>query len=94
MEEHAKIISLPADLGQIPNKISTEEGFSSFTANQWKTFILVYVTPLLWDLLDLPDREILVNFVRACSLLVCQIIDNKDGTVIKKLQLLAKFILI
>ena len=26
--------------------------------------------------MDLPDKEILVNFVRACSLLVCRIIDN------------------
>ena len=76
LEERAKIINLPADLGWIPNKISTREGFSGFTADQWKTFILVYATPLLWDLLDLPDKEILVNFVRACSLLVCRIIDN------------------
>ncbi|CAI2197509.1 11183_t:CDS:1, partial [Funneliformis geosporum] len=58
----AKINNLPADLGQIPNKISTGKGFFGFTADQWKTFILVYATPLLWDLLDLPDKEILVNF--------------------------------
>ena len=30
----------------------------------------------MWDLLDVFDRKILANFVRACSLLVCQIIDN------------------
>ena len=70
------MINLPTDLSQIPNKILTGEGFSDFTADQWKTFILVYATSLLWDLLDLPDREILVNFVRACLLLVCRIIDN------------------
>ena len=29
----------------------------------------------MWDLLAEPDRKILGNFVRACSLLVCQIID-------------------
>ena len=34
LEERAKIINLPADLGQIPNKISTGEGFFSFTADQ------------------------------------------------------------
>ncbi|RGB38555.1 hypothetical protein C1646_755618 [Rhizophagus diaphanus] len=28
----------------------------------------------MWDLLDTSDREILANFVRACSLLVCRII--------------------
>ena len=30
----------------------------------------------MWDILDASDREILANFVRACSLLVCRIIDN------------------
>jgi hypothetical protein len=30
----------------------------------------------MWDLLDASDRKILVNFVRACSLLTCRIIDN------------------
>ncbi len=30
----------------------------------------------MWDLLCTSDREILSNFVRAYSLLVCQIIDN------------------
>ncbi|CAI2197673.1 5616_t:CDS:1, partial [Funneliformis geosporum] len=34
LEEQAKIINLPADLGQIPNKISIREGFSSFIADQ------------------------------------------------------------
>jgi hypothetical protein len=30
----------------------------------------------MWDLLDASDRKILGNFVRACSLLVCRIVDN------------------
>ena len=59
------------DLGRVPNKIATEEGFSGFTADQWKTFILIYAIPLMWDLLAEPDRKILENFVRAYSLLVC-----------------------
>ena len=75
MEKWAKNIQLPIDLGQIPNKIATGEGFSRFTADQWKTFILIYAIPLMWDLLAKPDWKILGNFVRACSLLVCQIID-------------------
>ena len=76
MEKRAKTIQIPADLGRVPNKIATGEGFSGFTADQWKTFILIYAIPLMWDLLtDEPDRKILGNFVRACSLLVCRIID-------------------
>ncbi|PKB94777.1 hypothetical protein RhiirA5_279871 [Rhizophagus irregularis] len=58
-------------MGRIPNKILTGEGFSGFTADQWKTFILVYSTPIMWDLLSVNDHEILGNFVRAYSLLVC-----------------------
>lgn len=76
MERRAKSIKIPSDLGRIPYKIATGEGFSRFTADQWKTFVLVYAIPIMWDLLSAPDREILGNFVRACSLLVCRIIDN------------------
>ena len=75
MEKRAKTIKIPTDLGRIPNKIATGEGFSGFTADQWKTFILIYAIPLMWDLLAGPDRQILGNFVRACSLLVCRIIN-------------------
>jgi len=75
MEKRAKIIQIPADLGRISNKIATGEGFSGFTADQWKTFVLIYAIPLMWDLLAEPDRQILGNFVRACSLLVYRIID-------------------
>ena len=47
MKNRSKSINMPADLGQVPNKIATGEGFSGFTADQWKTFILVYATPLM-----------------------------------------------
>ncbi len=77
MEKRAKNIKLPADLGRLPSKVATGDGFSGFTADQWKSFILIYAIPLMWDLLDEPDRKILGNFVRACTLLVCRIIDDK-----------------
>jgi len=34
MEKRAKTIKIPTDLGRIPNKIATGEGFSGFTADQ------------------------------------------------------------
>jgi hypothetical protein len=34
MEKRAKTIKVPANLGQIPYKIATREGFSDYTANQ------------------------------------------------------------
>ncbi|GET65986.1 hypothetical protein RIR_jg20389.t1 [Rhizophagus irregularis DAOM 181602=DAOM 197198] len=58
------------DLGHIPNKIATGEGFSGFTADQLKTFVLIYAIPLMWDLLAEPDRQILGNFVRAFATLI------------------------
>src|SRR5436305_10699258 len=67
---------MPADLRRIPYKIATGEGFSSFTADQWKSFILFYAIPLMWDILDESNRQILANFVRACSILVTRIVDN------------------
>ena len=76
MEKRAKAIKLPTDLGRIPYKIATGEGFSGFTADQWKSFIMIYATPIMWDLLDSDDQKILANFVRVCSLLVCRTIDN------------------
>ena len=76
MEKWAKQIKLPSDLSQIPYKIATGEGFSGFTANQWKNFVLIYAIPLMWDLLNGSNWEILNNFVRACSLLVCRTIDD------------------
>jgi hypothetical protein len=76
MESRAKKIKLPANMGRIPYKIATGEGFSGFTADQWKSFILIYAIPLMWDLLDASNRKILGNFVKACSLLTCRIIDS------------------
>ena len=76
MENRAKQIKLPADMGRIPYKISTGDGFSSFTADQWKSFILIYAIPLMWNLLVTSDQNILANFVKACSLLTYRIINN------------------
>ncbi|PKC05929.1 hypothetical protein RhiirA5_420281 [Rhizophagus irregularis] len=41
MQNRAKLIK---DIGRIPYRIDTGEGFSGFTANQWKNFILVTIS--------------------------------------------------
>jgi hypothetical protein len=56
------------------------EGFSSLKADEWKTLFLVYATPIMMDLLPDQDKEILAYFVRACSILVCRIVEKKDVT--------------
>ena len=76
MEKCAKHIQVLTDLGYIPHKIATGDGFSGFTADQWKSFILIYATLLMWNFLNVSNRKILANFVRVCSLLVCRIIDE------------------
>ena len=78
MQERVNKIKVPSDIGRIPNKIATGDGFSGFTADQWKTFILIYATTITWDLLKDEDRKILSYFVRACNILVCRII-SKSG---------------
>ncbi|GBC46382.2 uncharacterized protein LOC107584155 isoform X2 [Rhizophagus irregularis DAOM 181602=DAOM 197198] len=47
MERRAKALKVLADIRRILYKIATGEGFSGFTADQWKSFILIYVTPLM-----------------------------------------------
>lgn len=72
-------VELPSDIGRIPPKIAIgSEGFSNLTADQWKTFIMIYSTNILWDMLDNNDRKILGHFVRACNLLVTRIITEDD----------------
>ena len=63
MQERANKIKVLSDISRIPNKIATGDGFSEFTANQWKTFILIYATTITWDLLKDENRKILSYFV-------------------------------
>jgi hypothetical protein len=35
-------VELPSNIGRIFPKIAIGEGFSNFTADQWKTFIMIY----------------------------------------------------
>ena len=69
---------VPADLGRIPGKIYCGEGFSNFTADQWRIFISIYATVVLWEYLEEVDRKILTYFVRICHLFVNQILETKS----------------
>ena len=65
---------VPSDLGRIPGKIHCGEGFSNFTADQWRNFITIYATVTLWDHLEAEDRKILTHLVRICFILVNRIV--------------------
>lgn len=69
MQERADMIKFPSDLGRRPVRIATGEGFSSFTADMWKTFMLIFAIPITWSFLGYIDRKILAYFVRACKIL-------------------------
>ena len=47
MEKKAKKIQVPVDLGRISSKIATGEGFFGYTTDQWKSFIIIYVIPIM-----------------------------------------------
>ena len=68
-------VQVPSDLGRIPRKIDCGEGFSNFTADQWRTFFTIYATTSLWKYLSGIDRTILTHFVRVCSILVSRILE-------------------
>jgi hypothetical protein len=40
-------VELPFDIDRISPKIAIGEGFSNFTADQWKTFIMIYLMTIL-----------------------------------------------
>ena len=56
--------TVPADIGRIPHKIAT--GFSSFTADQWKNWVLYFS---MRDILDSDTLECWRHFVQGCRVL-------------------------
>jgi len=46
MQKRADTIKISSDLGRRPVRIATGEGFSNFTADMWKTFILIFAIPI------------------------------------------------
>src|SRR5437764_11882823 len=74
IERKMNQIQVAADLGRIPQKIDRGEGFTNFTADQWRTFFTIYAITSLWEYLSAIDRTILTHFVRVCSVLVGRIL--------------------
>ena len=66
----------PADIGRIPYKISS--GFSSFTADQWKNWVLIYSQVALKDVLPDEHYHCWHQFVLACHIMCSRAI-SQDG---------------
>ena len=71
MQERADGIEFSGDLGRRPVRIATGKGFSNFTVDMWKTFILIFAIPITWSFLGETDQKILTYFVCACKTLTC-----------------------
>ena len=56
----------PPKVGRIPRKI--ESGFTAFTADEWKNWILLYSAYILHDILPEGDYQCWCYFVEACQL--------------------------
>lgn len=69
-------IKVPSNTGRIPRKISS--GYSSFTADQWKNWTLIYSTVALRGVLPEADYSIWQIFVRAVFLLTRKIISRQN----------------
>ena len=55
MQERADMIEFTSELGRRPVRIATGEGFSNFTADMWKTFILNFATLITLSFLEETD---------------------------------------
>ena len=78
MQKRADMIKITSDLGRRPVRIATGDGFSNFTADMWKTFIMIFAIPITWDFLDQIDKSILAYFVRACKILTSQELQKNE----------------
>jgi hypothetical protein len=78
MQKRADKIKIASDLGRRPVRIATGEGFSNFTADMWKTFMLIFAIPITWDFLEETDQKILAYFVRACKILTSRQLEKNE----------------
>ena len=69
IQEKVDLITPPAQVGRIPRKI--ESGFASFTADEWKNWILFYSSYALYSVIDTPHFDCWSLLVDTCTLL-CQ----------------------
>ena len=78
--------TVPSDIGRLPTNISS--GYGGFTANQWRSWIIIYSPVVLKHIL--PDDHLLcwLLFVRACSILCSRFIKKSDVNTADQLLLL------
>lgn len=78
------MVRVPHTIGRIPNKILS--GFSSFTADQWKNWTLIYSSSVLRPVLPASHYQLWMKFVHAVSLITRKIIRLTDLTLADSLM--------
>ena len=87
IQERVDNMTPPPKVGRIPRK--NQSGFTAFTADEWKNWIVLYSLYILCDLLPERDYQCWCYFVEACQL-VCQPILNRDQIILAH-DLIVKF---
>ena len=72
IQEKLDKLKVPSNVGRMPKKI--QNSYGGFTADQWKSFTLLFSIYALWDILPRSDLELWRDFVMACSCLCSPVI--------------------
>lgn len=72
IQEKLDKLKVPSSVGRMPKKI--QNSYGGFTADQWKSFTLLFSIYALWDILPRSDLELWRDFVMACSCLCSPVI--------------------
>ena len=67
---------VPDGIGRLPSKITAH--FGGFTADQWRNWITIYSSVLLWDVLDTEHWECWTLFVKAVKMICCRVVKLTD----------------
>ena len=70
LQQRVDSIRAPPDIGRIPGKIGS--GFASFTADQWKNWVVYYSLFALHDMLNDDVLECWRHFVQACRVILAK----------------------
>ena len=72
LQEKVDKIQAPADVGRMPKKI--QNSYGGFTADQWKSFTILFSVYAVYGILPSSDLELWRDFVMTCSLFCSTVI--------------------
>lgn len=76
IQEKVDDVKAPSFIGRLPKKISTS--FGGFTADQWKTWTLLYSVFCMWNIIPTDDLELWRLFVLSCFHLCSPLITTEE----------------